>query len=148
MDVRPPPEARSTPQSFSPISSPAYSRPSHRHFLTMDYNTTTIRTYDFARGGSTVDRDILAPVWPTASTFKDEVDQQFLPNYASKHETRSWSSSTTLFTAWFGINDILVSYHEQERTPNAQLIEGYSAALLSVSHQPLHHPSHHVSHSH
>lgn len=102
----------------------------------MEYNATIVRTYDFARGGSTIDRDIVAPVWPTASTLKDEVDQQFLPNYASKHTSRQWSPSTTLFTTWFGINDILVSYHDLERTPCARLIEEYSAAILSVSFRP------------
>ena len=55
------------------------------HFttLTLKYNHSIFRTYDFARGGATIDRAFIEPLFPTANTFGDQVEKDFQPPVAN-----------------------------------------------------------------
>ena len=100
------------PQPNSPLGNPAFSEIKQYAanqvkwpaYLSTKYNDSLIETYCLAHGGATVDGDIL----PHGSDFVSQLHKEFLPNYGN-NETRGWASSNSLFAAFFGINDILVS---------------------------------------
>lgn len=93
-------------------------------FLTYEYNDSSILTYNLARGGASVSSfDNFTSLF---RPFDLQVDQFWLPNY-SLNVTRprnltsprpNWKGNDTLFTIFFGINDINFSSRvsQDERT--------------------------------
>lgn len=81
-------------------------------FLTYEYNESSILTYNLARGGASVssfdDRTL------QFRPFDIQVDQLWMPNYAPNVTSPlnltsprpDWKGNDTLFTVFFGINDI------------------------------------------
>ncbi|KAI9672867.1 MAG: hypothetical protein M1831_000303 [Alyxoria varia] len=99
------------------------------HWATMQYNNSLVKTFDFASGGATIDRDIVKPVFPTASTFGDQITQKFMAHYGLKDAKTAWSPTTSLFACFFGVMDVIISYHNLERVPVLQIIESYGKSL-------------------
>ena len=98
----------------------------------MQYNRTLVKTFDFASGGATIDRDHVKPVFPTASTFGDQITQKFKTYYGLKDSKAAWSSKTSLFACFFGVMDVIISYHNLERTPVLPIIESYGKSLAQL----------------
>ena len=90
----------------------------HRHYAALEYNQTFIRAYDLAQGGSTIDRELVNPVY-----------KKFTPHYGPTGPQNDWRASNSLFAIFFGITDLIVSFHELERTPVEKVLESYHSYL-------------------
>ena len=77
-------------------------------FDTMVYNRTLILTYDFARAGATINGTLVKPTLTTYD-FITQVDH-FEGSAAQRPAAAPWTSWDSLFSVWFGINDINNSY--------------------------------------
>ncbi|BFZ53675.1 hypothetical protein PYCC9005_000705 [Savitreella phatthalungensis] len=64
----------------------------------------TIPTFDLAWYGATVDPTISPPYTPSVHTIKQQVQQDWKPNYTGKKQT--WNPDTTGFFVWGGQNDL------------------------------------------
>ena len=94
----------------------------------MKYNSSIIQVYDFATGGSTLDREVIEPIFPTANTFGDQIEKIFLPMYGA-----GWNDRRSLCALWFGINDLIIAFHNKENAPVERLARSYAASILKVS---------------
>lgn len=109
-----------------------------RHYLTMQYNSTFIRTFNIAHGAATIDRSVVAPhqFLNYTHTFKEQVDQIFLNNYtaAGKTPMATWDPEKSLFTVWFGVVDIslLVDRAEYLGENVQKMVKAYEAILDTV----------------
>ncbi|KAF1948746.1 hypothetical protein CC80DRAFT_556003 [Byssothecium circinans] len=102
------------PNDENPLGNPAFPGRTFSNgrnwidFLTYTYNDTRIYSYNLAMGGASVSSfgrpSIFRP-------FDQQVRQFFIPNYAKNATTRKakWRSDDTLFTSFFGINDVNAS---------------------------------------
>lgn len=107
----------------------AFAHHTRRHYAALEYNQTFVRAYDLAQGGSTIDRELVNPVFPTASTFSDQVYKKFTPHYGPTGPQNDWRASNSLFAIFFGITDLIVSFHQLERTPVDKVLESYYTYL-------------------
>ena len=107
------------PTSSDPTGHPAIGTdtvaggPAYPEWLTVTYNKTLVFDYDFGYGGATVNRSLIAPggnINSGIATFEEQVDSYFAPMFSSgDNGLVPWTGATSIFTAFFGINDILVS---------------------------------------
>lgn len=100
----------------------------------MKHNESLIRTYNLAKGGATVDRAFVDPVFPTATTLVDQVEKLFLPTYYPEGAKVVWSDTRSLFAMWFGMTDVIISYHDLKRTPSDLIMESYILSIAQVCH--------------
>lgn len=111
----------------------------HSHYLTMNYNSTFIRTFNIAHGAATIDRTVVAPhqFLNYTSTFKEQVDEIFFNNYTARGATpmAEWDPQKSLFTVWFGVVDIslLVDRAEYLGENVQKMVKAYEAILDTVS---------------
>lgn len=105
-------------------------------FLTTKYNKSSILTYNLAIGGSTVHQTKWASEVGTAATLVDQVYKRFEPRYGKHHPTvplaREWNSKNTLFTFWFGINDVNGSFEKGSNVTapwNKEIMAAYKKIL-------------------
>ncbi|MCJ1439522.1 MAG: hypothetical protein MMC23_000001 [Stictis urceolatum] len=78
-------------------------------WLTSHYNTTETYTFDFAHSQATVSNN-LSPVDGVPS-FEDQVATLYKPKYSDKPaDVAPWTGDNTIFTVFFGINDIQNNY--------------------------------------
>ena len=89
------------PSSSNPFGNPSLPKSSSIdqkwiHYLTMNYNSSAIQTYNMAGFGATVDSFLL---------FYHE---RYMPYYGISNHTEAtgWNSTNSLFATFFGINDI------------------------------------------
>ena len=100
------------PSASNPMGNPTYpgytssNGPNWVGFLTTTYNASQLLTYTLASGGATVDAALVAPYAPTVLSLKDQVQSQFLPTYGSHPASAPWTSSSSLFAFFIGINDV------------------------------------------
>ncbi|TKA68011.1 hypothetical protein B0A49_04482 [Cryomyces minteri] len=119
------------PNPANPIGNPPFpgytssNGPNWVDFLTATYNQSFVETYDLAYGGATVDSSLVAQYLPTVLDFRQQVNQEFLPYYEN-NSTVGWTSSNSLFAAFFGINDVGNSYGAQNATLNADIFVVYA----------------------
>ncbi|KAI6842469.1 hypothetical protein KC340_g1685 [Hortaea werneckii] len=74
--------------------------------ISAEYNKSLIYLYDFAHSGAIVNSSLISPYQSVNNTFTAQVDNQFLPYLTGEHRIVNWHSSDSLFTVFFGINDI------------------------------------------
>lgn len=91
-----------------------------------------IKTVNLAYGGATVDSALVAPYEPTVLSVKDQVQQEFLPDYANKPAAVPWTSANTLFTFFIGINDLGNSWWEDDSTLYTTIFKEYAGLLDTV----------------
>jgi len=72
-------------------------------------NTSVTVSYDFAYNGATVDRTIVAPYGPEVQCFVDQADA-WIQNLQKGTDYCKWTAQNSLFSFWFGINDIGMLY--------------------------------------
>ncbi|KDQ12174.1 carbohydrate esterase family 16 protein [Botryobasidium botryosum FD-172 SS1] len=80
-------------------------------FVTVNYNTTKVLTYNFAYGGATIDAKLVTPYTPTVRSMTDQVNI-FLSNVASKPSYAPWAPGNSIFSFFIGINDIGNSWYQ------------------------------------
>lgn len=102
-------------------------------FLSYTYNDSYVQTYNLAKGGASVDSFGLPnPFRP----FDQQVEKFFLPSYAQNNTTlATWRSDNTLFTSFFGINDVNLFYKFNNATAVAAMIMSTYASLVEDLYQ-------------
>ena len=128
------------PSSSNALGNPPYpgatssNGPNYIDFLTTTYNESYIQTYNLAYGGATVN-PFLVPTLYGASvrTFLSQVEKDFIPLYVNNTNV-PWQSSDTLFTVFFGINDCIQSYAQNNDTLNYAIIKSYEGLVNEVGY--------------
>ncbi|KAK0735953.1 hypothetical protein B0T21DRAFT_401637 [Apiosordaria backusii] len=82
-------------------------------FLTSQYNTSTLLTYNFAYGGATTNATLVQPWRVDVLSLIDQV-QQFSDSIASKPSYAPWTAKNSLFGIWIGVNDVGNSWWKEE----------------------------------
>ncbi|KAH8649670.1 hypothetical protein BGZ60DRAFT_422074 [Tricladium varicosporioides] len=106
--------------------------------LTQTYNTSLTLTYNYAVSGATVDSAIVAPFVSSATPMTDQVSQFLSPiGPSTKPATAPWTAENSLFSVFFGINDIQWSYNGTGPRPDvyekvAKAMEGQVGKLWNV----------------
>ena len=125
------------PYPGNPLGNPVYpgatsaNGPNYVDFLSTTYNESYIQTYNFGYGGATIDPALVgSPYGLIVQSFEQQVTQEFLPLYTDG--TVSWSATDTLFTIFFGINDVILSYAQRNDTLNYDLIKDYESLVNQV----------------
>ena len=115
-------------------------------FLTTTYNRSYIQTYNLGYGGATIDPSLVAsPFGDIVQSFRQQLHEEFLPTYTN-NPTVPWAPADTLFTIFFGINDVIISYGQRNSSLNFALIKSYEALIHEVrghlrSFEPIDHPN-------
>jgi len=128
------------PSRANPIGNPGYpgytssNGPNWVDFLTVQYNQSFLKTYNLAYGGATVDSSLVGEYLPTVLDFRQQVNEEFIPDYVVRKTTR-WTSRNTLFAAFFGINDVGNSYGSSATGVNATLNSEIFAVYSSLVDQ-------------
>ncbi|KAI4205274.1 MAG: hypothetical protein LQ350_000596 [Teloschistes chrysophthalmus] len=119
------------PNRDNPLGNPSYpgatsaDGPNYVDFLTTTYNQSFIETFNLGYGGATIDPSLVgSPYGYIVQSFRQQVQDEFLPTYASNSGVQ-WSGSNSLFTVFFGINDVILSYGPRNSTLNFLLIKSY-----------------------
>lgn len=101
-------------------------------FLTVEYNSSNVLTYNLADGGATVDATLIKPWRPEVLSLTDQVQKRFMKKYANKPSQAPWAPNNSLFAFWIGINDVLNSVSEKNRTIVDKTFEKYSSLVEEV----------------
>ncbi|KAF2234424.1 carbohydrate esterase family 16 protein [Viridothelium virens] len=126
------------PSPSNPFGNPAYpgytssNGPNWLDFVTTTYNESFIDVYNLAYGGATVDASLVAPYESTVLSFIDQVNQEYLPIYTGSNNTVGWTSSNSIFSFFFGINDIGNSYYNQNATLYDVIISEYAGLVEKI----------------
>jgi len=102
----------------------------------VDYlvSKTPFHTLNFARGGSVVDSKLVKNTFGTS--LHHQITNDFLPLYTnstnSSRPAPPWDPSTTLFTFWFGINDVVLSADASIHAPLDSIMTSYRASLETL----------------
>ena len=75
---------------------------------------------------------VASPFGPIVQSFRQQVTETFIPKY-SDHKAVPWTSNDTLFTIFFGINDVILSYAGRNDSLNYALIKDYEGLVNQVS---------------
>ncbi|KAI4207919.1 MAG: hypothetical protein LQ346_000256 [Caloplaca aetnensis] len=123
------------PSPDNPLGNPAYpgatssNGPNYVDFLTTTYNQSFIETFNLGYGGATIDPSLIgSPYGYIVQSFRQQVQDEFLPTYATNSGV-AWSGSNSLFTVFFGINDVILSYGQRDSTLNYLLIKSYESLV-------------------
>ena len=120
---------RGQPNPSNPLGNPPYpgttssNGPNWVDLITTTWNESYVETYNFAAGGATVDSDLVEPFLPTVISMKQQIEDQYLPNYGS---SSIWEPETALFGIWIGINDVGNSFAAKNETLNSAIFTVYS----------------------
>ncbi|EIN12103.1 hypothetical protein PUNSTDRAFT_43146 [Punctularia strigosozonata HHB-11173 SS5] len=109
-------------------------------YLTSTYNVSHVNLFNFASisiifiisyGGAVTDQNIIAQSSSATQSFRDQVNN-FLEYYANNSSLAQWNKNNTLFTIFFGINDIGKSFYWTNETvhrTNARVLASYFEGL-------------------
>ncbi|TVY46295.1 Acetylesterase [Lachnellula occidentalis] len=126
------------PTPTNPLGNPTYpgytasDGPNWVDYLTVEYNASTLLTYNLAYGGATIDSTLVAPYLPTVSSVSDQIQNEWVPTYVSKPSSAPWASDNTIFTIFDGINDVGNSWSKgvsATTTLNAQIFSVFSGLV-------------------
>lgn len=126
------------PNTANPLGNPTYpgwtssNGPNWVGFLTTTYNASKLSTYNMAYGGATVDSALVTPYAPTVLSLKDQVTTEFLPRYGSHPSDVPWTSSSSLFAFFIGINDVGNSWWLNNNTLYDTIFAEYEVLLNKV----------------
>ena len=83
-------------------------------------------------GGATVNASIVPSAFGfTVRSFSDQVGLEFLPTYVNDRNV-PWAASNSLFTIFFGINDVVNSWAEENDSLNYSVIKSYESLVNEV----------------
>jgi len=104
-------------------------------YLTSKYHTQSpLHTLNFARGGSVVDSKLVKNTIGTS--LYHQIRNDFIPLYTntinSSRLAAPWDPSTTLFTVWFGINDVVLSSDAAIHAPLDSIMTSYRVSLETL----------------
>lgn len=110
--------------------------PNYIYDLTVHYNESRILTYNMAQGGATVDEVLIPMTRPTIKSFNQQIEQIFVP-YVLPKRGHGWKPYETLFTVYFGLNDIgKTSANHTKNTPEfyGLVMDEYFAKVRELYH--------------
>ena len=88
-----------------------------------------------AHGGATINDSIVKSGFgPTVRSFQDQVEHDFLHTYVNDSKV-PWVASNTLFTIFFGINDVTNSFAplaSHNDSVNYELVKSYESLVDEV----------------
>ncbi len=112
------------PSLSNPFGNPSLPKPSsiHQkwiHYLTMNYNSSAIQTYNMASYGATMDG------------FVRFYHEHFMPNYGINNHAGAagWNATNSLFATFFGINDVRRCTDQPSTRDNCSEIYGSLFAI-------------------
>lgn len=115
---------------FSNSSTPPYhtftNGPNWIEYLTYKYNESQIDTYNLAISGSTVNNTVLGV--NATNDLVHQISDRFVPNYVTNNAV-GWISSNSLFSLFFGINDVNRSWSKRDPKINDAVFSSYSTLL-------------------
>lgn len=131
---------------INPVALPAQTRSRWPLRLAGVHNLTTTLVYNFAAGGSATDpqlrisdeRDLmLVPTFPPS--FRNQV-LDFWRYYApmSGETLAEWTSETTIFAVWTGVNDVQTTESEGDQLPMSALFASYIVSMERAGHDQAH----------
>ncbi|TLD25882.1 carbohydrate esterase family 16 protein [Venturia nashicola] len=126
------------PSLGNPLGNPPYpgwtssNGPNWVDYLTVEYNSSNLLTYNFADGGATIDAKLAKPWKPEVLSLSDQVEKRYLKNYANKPPQAPWALSNSLFAFWIGINDVGDTYWEKNTSRVDKLFEKYTSLVEEV----------------
>ncbi|QDS68385.1 hypothetical protein FKW77_010752 [Venturia effusa] len=126
------------PSLGNPLGNPPYpgwtscNGPNWVDYLTVEYNSSNVLTYNVADGGATIDATLVKPWKPEVQSLTDQVHKRYLSKYGSKPPEAPWAPENTLFVFWIGINDVGNSYWGQNNTLVDQIYEKYLSLIEEV----------------
>jgi len=131
------------PSRTNPFGNPALPEsgisapPEWLYYLTTTYNASFIKTYNIAHGAATIDRAVVAPhdAFSYTSTFKEQAEDLWRLVYKPRPASARWRKEDSLFTVWFGLNDIMLAFDRDvysERLLNVEVIAAYAAVLATL----------------
>jgi phospholipase/lecithinase/hemolysin len=126
------------PSPSNPLGNPPYpgwtssNGPNWVGFLSTTYNASKILTYNMASGGATVDSALVIPYAPTVLSLKDQVQTEFLPTYGSHPASAPWTSKSSLFAFFIGINDVGNTWSANNATLYNAIFSVYKGQLEDV----------------
>lgn len=126
------------PSASNPFGNPPYpgwtsaNGPNWVGFLTTTYNASALLTYNVAYGGATVDSALVTPYAPTVLSLKDQVQSLFLPTYGNHPASAPWTSQSSLFAFFIGINDVGNSWWLNNATLYDAIFSTYAGLLDQV----------------
>ena len=128
------------PNPANPLGNPSYpgatsaAGPNYIDFLITTYNQSYIQAYNLGYGGATIDPSVVQSGFgETIQSFQQQVEDEFLPIYVNNSKVL-WNASNSLFSIFFGINDVTNSYAEGNDTINYDLVQAYQILVNEVSH--------------
>ena len=136
------------PSHSNPIGNPAYpghttiGSPDWSNYLTVQYNQSFVKLFNFAFAGGTID-DQIDPSPFGALSFRQQVAGLFSPSY--KDGKGGWSGKDSLFLIWFGVNDVMLlnaksnasAYIDELTESYVGMVEMVSRVFASIRNQLL-----------
>ncbi|CAF9906955.1 hypothetical protein IMSHALPRED_005402 [Imshaugia aleurites] len=126
------------PSPSSPLGNPSYpgstscDGPNYIDFLTTTYNESYIQAYNLGYGGATIDDSIVTSGFgATVQSFQDQVEHEFLHTYVNNTQV-PWNASNSLFTVFFGVNDVTNSFApfaSHNDSVNYELVKAYESLI-------------------
>lgn len=98
-------------------------------YITTTYNKSFIETINLAYGGATVDAALVEAYLPTVLSVKQQVQDEYLPTYASSPSFFPWKTDDTLFAVFIGINDVGNSYAAKNASLQPIIFEEYAGLV-------------------
>lgn len=128
--------SKTTPQPSqgNPLGNPGYpgdtssNGPNWIDYLTVEYNQSSLLTYNFAYSGATVDKSII----DCTLGVDGQIHDGFLPVYGSGSDSQFpdvWEASTSLFGIFIGINDVTHTYGGDWATINTKVFKAYTGLV-------------------
>ncbi|KAL8724706.1 MAG: hypothetical protein Q9166_007794 [cf. Caloplaca sp. 2 TL-2023] len=118
---------------FSNSSTPPYrtftNGPNWIEYLTFKYNESQIDTYNLARSGATVNTTAIGQ--NETIDLVHQITDRFALNYVTQN-TIEWNASNSLFSLFFGINDVDRSYKQQNLKINDAVFSSYLKQLETL----------------
>ncbi|KAL9039931.1 MAG: hypothetical protein Q9214_004679 [Letrouitia sp. 1 TL-2023] len=102
--------------------------PNFVSYLTTEFNRSSIYTYNHAAHGAEVDRTAVSGE-AGGNDMVHQITTVFTPYYTAnggQNRRGDWSPESTLFISFFGINDILSSYEDQNSETMDHIFDSYS----------------------
>ena len=112
---------------------PSANAPNYIGYLTAKYNKSFVETYDFGLGGATVDPAVVPSEFGrSVKSFQQQVDDVFLPSYVQQRPV-PWNAANSLFTIFFGINDVIFSIGSGDPNVYYKVVQAYEKHVNQVS---------------
>lgn len=105
------------PSPPNPLGNPAYpglttaNGEGYVDFLTYNYNKSYVQSYNFAQSGATINNNTIAQISPAIHSGRQQVEQDWVNNYVNNSAV-PWTAANSLFSFFFGINDITNTYQK------------------------------------